>query len=83
MNRTIKKDTVRTYHYENHSQLRVYLTACIDAYNFAKRLKALSGLTPYQHICLCFQNEPHRFINNPHHQSLGLNIQFKGTEILS
>ena len=67
MNRTIKEATMRTYHYENHSQLREHLTAFINAYNFAKRLKTLSGLTPYQYICLCFQIEPHRFINNPNH----------------
>lgn len=73
MNRTIKEATVRTYHYENHDQLREHLAAFLNAYNFAKRLKSLSGLTAYQHICLCFQNEPQRFISNPHH-SLGLNI---------
>ena len=74
MNRTIKEATVRTYHYENHDQLREHLAAFLNAYNFAKRLKSLSGLTAYQHICLCFQNEPQRFISNPHHHSLGLNI---------
>jgi transposase InsO family protein len=73
MNRTIKEATVRTYHYENHDQLREHLAAFLNAYNFAKRLKTLSGLTPYQHICLCFQNEPQRFTTNPHHHSLGLN----------
>lgn len=27
------------------------LTAFIDAYNFARRLKTLKGLTPYEFIC--------------------------------
>jgi hypothetical protein len=43
MNRTIKDATVRTYHYENHAQLRDQVTAFLNAYNFAKRLKTLSG----------------------------------------
>ena len=74
MNRTIKEATVRTYHYENHSQLRQHLDAFLGAYNFAKRLKALSGLTVYQHICSCWQNEPHRFKVDPHHFFSGLYI---------
>ncbi len=73
MNRTIKEATVRTYHYENHAQLRAHLAAFIDAYNFAKRLKTLAGLTPYQFICSCWQKEPNRFILNPFHLSPGLN----------
>ena len=73
INRTLKEATVRSYHYENHDQLRTHLTAFLNAYNFAKRLKTLAGLTPYQHICLCWQKEPHRFRINPHRHSLGLN----------
>lgn len=73
MNRTIKEATVRTYHYESHAQLREHLAAFLNAYNFAKRLKTLAGLTPYQLICSCFQKEPHRFRTDPHRHSLGLN----------
>jgi transposase InsO family protein len=73
MNRTIKEATVRTYHYQSHSQLKEHLAAFLNAYNFAKRLKTLAGLTPYQHICSCFQKQPHRFKTNPHRHSLGLN----------
>ncbi|MBN8708079.1 MAG: IS481 family transposase [Verrucomicrobia bacterium] len=65
MNRTIKEATVRTYHYDDHSQLRQHLSAFLDAYNFAKRLKTLAGLTPFQFISSCFQKEPDRFISNP------------------
>ncbi len=74
MNRTLKEATVRTYHYDNHAQLREHLTAFLNAYNFAKRLKTLAGLTPFQYICRCWQKEPHRFKINPHRHSLGLNI---------
>ena len=73
MNRTIKEATVRTYHYDSHAQLRRHLNTFLDAYNFAKRLKTLSGLTSYQFITSCFQNEPHRFKVNPLHLSPGLN----------
>ncbi len=49
MNRTLKEATVRRYHYETHAQLREHLEAFLNAYNFAKRLKTLRGLTPYEH----------------------------------
>ena len=73
MNRTIKEATVRTYHYDGHAQLREHLSAFLNAYNFAKRLKTLTGLTSYQFICSCWQKEPERFKTNPHRLSSGLN----------
>ncbi len=73
MNRTIKEATVKTYHYDNHASLRQHLEAFLNAYNFAKRLKTLRGLTPFQFIASCWHKEPHRFISNPHRLSAGLN----------
>ncbi len=61
MNRTIKDATVKRYHYENHDQLQRHLRDFIDAYNFARRLKTLKGLTPYEYICKSWTNEPRRF----------------------
>ena len=49
MNRTIKDATVKRYHYESHEQLRTHLSDFLDAYNYARRLKTLSGLTPYEY----------------------------------
>ena len=46
MNRTIKDATVKRYFYETHDQLRAHLRDFVDAYNFARRLKTLKGLTP-------------------------------------
>ena len=46
MNRTIKDATIKRYHYDSHEQLRRHLADFLDAYNFARRLKTLSGLTP-------------------------------------
>ncbi len=41
--------------------------------NFARRLKTLSGLTPYEYICKVWTSEPDRFIVDPIHQMPGLN----------
>ena len=73
MNRTIKEATVKRFHYESHDQLRTHLTDFMAAYNFARRLKTLNGLTPYEYICKIWTSEPDRFILNPIHQMPGLN----------
>lgn len=73
MNRTIKDATVKRYHYDNHQQLRRHLDDFVDAYNFARRLKTLKGLTPYEYICKIWTAEPERFKANPIHQMPGLN----------
>ena len=74
MNRTIKEATVRRYYYNSHDQLRSHLANFLDAYNFGKRLKALSGLTPFERICKAWTDEPQRFRLNPTHHTPGLNI---------
>jgi hypothetical protein len=73
MNRTIKEATVKRFHYESHDQLRTHLADFMAAYNFARRLKTLSGLTPYEYIAKIWTSEPSRFIVNPIHQMPGLN----------
>jgi transposase InsO family protein len=73
MNRTIKDATVKRYHYDSHEQLRSHLGDFVSAYNFARRLKTLSGLTPYEFICKIGTSEPERFRLNPTHQMPGLN----------
>ncbi|MDW4551258.1 integrase core domain-containing protein, partial [Defluviimonas sp. D31] len=73
MNRTIKDATVKRFHYDNHDQLRSHLADVMAAYNFARRLKTLSGLMPYEHICKVWSSEPDRFIVDPIHQMPGLN----------
>jgi len=74
MNRTIKDATVKRYHYDSHTQLTAHLRDFIDAYNYARRLKTLRGLTPYEYICKIWATEPERFTINPHHQRPGPNI---------
>jgi integrase-like protein len=74
MNRTIKDATVKRFYYETHDLLRSHLADFVTAYNFAKRLKTLKGLTPYEYICQLRTKQPDRFTFNPLQQMPGLNI---------
>ena len=74
MNRTLKEATVKRYYYETHEQLKEHLKLFLTAYNFARRLKTLNGLTSYEYIVKCWQNDKERFKLNPSHHTLGLNI---------
>ena len=71
MNRTIKDATVKRCFYETHNQLRAHLQNFVDAYNFARRLKTLSGLTSF---CKAWTSQPHRFKISPLQQMPGPNI---------
>ena len=71
MNRTLKDATVKRYHYESRDQLRAHLQLFVDAYNHARRLKTLRGLTPYEFICQVWTKEPERFRLNPSHHIPG------------
>lgn len=72
MNRTLKEATVYRYYYDTHQQLREHLATFLLAYNFAKRLKTLKGLTPYEYISQQWQHQPERFLFDPSHLTLGL-----------
>jgi transposase InsO family protein len=74
MNRTLKDATVRRYHYDTHRQLGEHLAAFLEAYNFAKRLKTLRGLTPYERICNAWADDPARFRYDPTHLISGLPV---------
>src|SRR3954451_8079072 len=76
MNRTIKEATVQRFYYATHDQLRTHLADFVAAYNFARRLKTLKGLTPYEFICKQWTLEPERFRIDPLHQMPGLNTRF-------
>ena len=73
MNRTIKDATVKRSCYETHEQLRAHLHDFVEAYNFARRLKTLRGLTPYEFICNAWTSQRHRFKINPLQQTPGRN----------
>ncbi len=73
MNRTIKDATVRRHHYASHDQLREHLKTFLDAYNFARRLKTLKGLTVFDFISEKWASEPERFRLHPDHLIPGPN----------
>ena len=73
MNRTIKEASVKRYHYISHGQLKNHMHDFLMAYNFARRLKALRGLTPYEYICKLWTKEPERFNVDPFQHTVGLN----------
>lgn len=73
MNRTLKDATVHTFTYATHDQLKDHLHAYLMAYNFAKRLKALKGKTPWQFILDDWTKYPEHFNIDPNHFLLGLN----------
>jgi transposase InsO family protein len=74
MNRTIKEATVRRYYYESHDRLHVHLATFLEAYNYARRLKTLNGLTPFEQICKVWTEQPQKFRLNPIHHMAGPNI---------
>jgi hypothetical protein len=53
--------------------VRVHLADFMPAYNFARRLKTLSGLTPCRYIAKIWTSEPDRLIVDPIHQMPGRN----------
>jgi len=60
------------YHYDSHHQLRQHIQTFLDAYNFAKRLKTLNGLTPFESVCKAWTKEPNRFKYDPVQLTSGL-----------
>jgi transposase InsO family protein len=73
MNRTIKEATVHSYYYSNHQQLERHLNDFLLAYNFARRLKALRGKTPWQFLEQQWQKNPQLFHRNITTFTKGLN----------
>ena len=61
------------YHDQSHEQLKAHLQTFLMAYNFARRLKTLKGLTPYEYVCNLWTTEPERFKINPTQHTVGLN----------
>ena len=72
MNRTLKEATVQRYHYQTTVQLNDHLQAFLLAYNHAKRLKRLRGLTPHEFVCTQWQKDPTIFTQDPTQFTLGL-----------
>jgi transposase-like protein len=71
MNRTIKEATIQRFHYHTTQELNQPVQAFLLAYNHAKRLKALRGLTPHEFVCAQWQKNPAIFTRDPTHLTLG------------
>ena len=56
----------------DHYQVNEHLQAFLLAYNHAKRLKTLRGLTPHEFVCTQWQKDPVIFTRDPTHLTLGL-----------
>ena len=55
------------------SSIRTHLRDFVDAYNCARRLKTLRGLTAYEFICKAWTSQPQRFTISPLQKMPGLN----------
>ena len=71
MNRTIKDASVHRYYYQSHEQLQSHLDTFLCAYNFAKLLKTLKGMTPYQFIVKYWGDNTDVFLDDPGLLNLG------------
>ncbi|MBC7447258.1 MAG: hypothetical protein H7330_04305 [Hymenobacteraceae bacterium] len=67
-----KDATVKLYHYQTTAQLNDHLQAFLLAYNHAKRLKTLNGLTPHQFVCAEWHKNKSVFSQEPTSFTLGL-----------
>ena len=72
-NRTIKKHTTKTYHYDNIKQIKHHMMAFLLVYNFQRPLKALKYIPPYAKITQLYDANPELFRENPYHKTVGLN----------
>ena len=70
MNRVIKEATTYRYYYASCEKLKQHLTAFLNVYNFAKPLKTLKGLTPFEFIKNSWTNHPKKFKINPSHLNM-------------
>jgi hypothetical protein len=55
------------------ANLKSHLQTFLMAYNFARRLKTLKGLTPYEYVCKIWTKELESFKINPAQYTVGLN----------
>jgi len=72
MNRTIKEATIQRFHYQTTQELNDHSQAFLLAYNHAKWLKTLRGLTPHEFVWAQWQKDPTIFTRNPTQLTLRL-----------
>jgi hypothetical protein len=67
MKRTLKEAAYTPCHYGTNTLIKEHVRALFMAYNFAKPLNILKGLTPYEHTCKVWTQQPNQFMPNPLH----------------
>ncbi len=73
MNRTVKKATIKAFHYPDLESLKAHVLAFVSADNVAKHLKAIRWKTFFEVICHAWTTTPDIFKLNPHHLIPGPN----------
>ena len=73
MNKKVKANTVRKFHYYSVDTLKKHLYEYCLNYNFNLKLRAIGRKPPFQAILDWHEKEPDIFSINPNHLYLGLN----------
>ena len=73
MNKKIKANTIKRFHYDSIEALKEHLYAYILIYNFNLKLRAIGRKPPFEAILDFYQKTPDIFTINPDHLIVGLN----------
>jgi len=65
MIKIVKSQTVKIHHYQSPEETIKDLKRYQDTHNYYRKLKALSGKTPYEITCQWFEKKPEIFLRNP------------------
>ena len=63
---------MQRYHYQTTAEFNEHLQTFLLAYNHAKRLKTVRGLTPHELICGRWQENSVNFTQDPTYLTMGL-----------
>ncbi len=74
MNKKIKANTTKRFHYETVADLKKHLYFYILNYNFNLKLRALGRIPPFDSVRNWYKKMPALFYTNPDHLTLGLNM---------
>jgi hypothetical protein len=72
MNKKIKANTVKRFHYDTVEALKAHLYAYILNYNFNLKLRALGHKSPFDAILDFYRKTPDIFTADPSHFIVGL-----------
>ena len=73
MNKKVKANTIKRFHYESVDELKSHLYAYLLNYNFKLKLRSVGRVPPFEAILKWHAEKPELFIINPNHLTLGLN----------